>query len=116
MRDRHDAGFAAIPLLVSLLVIGLILFVVMGYLSGRPGGTSGRIDRPIDRAQAVECLAQVRKVQMLVQLYSAEHGRFPEGLEGLEGLVETDRQCPLTQRRFGYDPGSGRVSCPDHPR
>ncbi|MBE0433052.1 hypothetical protein IBX73_06240 [candidate division WOR-3 bacterium] len=116
MKDGRNAGFAAISLLLALLVIALIAFTVIGYLSGRSGRVSAGASRPIERARTVECLGQARRIEMQVQFYSVQYGRFPERLDMFEGLVETDLRCPVTQNRYGYDPQSGRVLCPDHPR
>jgi hypothetical protein len=71
---------------------------------------------PVQRAKSVECLAQIRKVEMQVQLYSVQNGRYPERLDMLEALAEPDLHCPVTKSRYMYDPQSGRVSCPDHLR
>jgi hypothetical protein len=71
---------------------------------------------PVQRAKSVECLAQIRKLELQVQLHSVQSGRYPESLGMLEGLSESDLHCPVTHNYYLYDSQSGRVSCPDHIR
>ena len=71
---------------------------------------------PIERARNVQCLAQIEKIDMQVQLYRVRHGQYPENLEDVEDLSPQDLRCPVTQSPYQYDPQSGRVACPDHLR
>jgi competence protein ComGC len=115
MQVMERSGLTVLALILSLLVIALTAFVVIAYLSGQGGG-EGSVESPIKRARNVECLAQVKKVEMQVQIYSAQNGRYPESLDMVEGLSEPDLHCPVTQKHYQYDPQSGRISCPDHIR
>jgi competence protein ComGC len=116
MLKTRQSGFTALSLILSLLVIAFTAFLIVGYLSGQRDGTTGAVDSPIKRARSVECLGQIRKIEMQVQLYSVQNGRYPEGLSGLRTLSEADVRCPVTQNYYQYDVLSGRVSCPDHVR
>jgi len=116
MEKRRRSGFAALSLIMSLLVIALIALFAVVYFRGKRGPESPSGDSPIQRARNVQCLAQIKKIEMQVQLYSVQNGRYPEDLGMLEGLAEPDLRCPITQRHYQYDPQSGRVSCPDHIR
>ncbi|UCF70354.1 MAG: type II secretion system protein GspG [candidate division WOR-3 bacterium] len=115
MQVMKHPGLSALSLIMSLLVVGLVAFLVIGYMSGKGGGDSAAVS-PIERAQSVECLAQVKKIEIQVQMYSVQNGRYPETLEMVEGISERDLHCPVTQNAYDYDPQSGRVSCPDHIR
>jgi len=116
MQKRRRSGFTALSLIFSLVVIVLIAFLVIGYLSGQRDGIPGAVDSPIKRARSVECLAQIKIIEMQIQLYSVQNGRYPESLSGIEGLSASDLRCPVTQNNYRYDVQSGRVSCPDHIR
>jgi hypothetical protein len=105
-----------LSLIIALLIVALITFLIISYTLGKGGATSAGVRSPIQRAKSVECLAQIKKVEMQVQLYSAEHGRYPENLEAVEGLTDADLRCPVTGKYYLYDAASGRVSCQDHVR
>ena len=114
--QKQRSGITAITLVISLLILAVITFTVITFLLGPQRGGPGDVASPVQRAKSVECLAEIRKIEMQVQLYSVQNGRYPESLEILEGLAEPDLYCPVTQSRYLYDPQSGRVSCPDHTR
>jgi hypothetical protein len=114
VKENRVCGFAAISLIVALLITALLAFFAVLYFSGQHGLDSAGSKSPIQRAKNVQCLAQIKKLEMQVQLYSAQNGRYPENLEMLDGLNEIDLYCPVTQSRYGYDLRSGRISCPDH--
>lgn len=115
MHFPQRSGLTTLSLILSLAVIALIALLVIGYMSGKGGGGSA-VDTPIKRAQNIECLAQVKKVEMQVRICTVQNGRYPESLEAVEGLSEPDLCCPVTRTYYQYDPQSGLVSCPDHPR
>lgn len=115
MQVTHRSGLTILALILSLLVIALTASIVIAYLSGQGGGASG-VESPIKRARNVECLAQVKKVEMHVQIHSVQNGRYPGSLDMVDDLSEADLRCPVTQKDYQYDPQSGRVSCPDHLR
>jgi len=114
-KGRHS-GFAALSLIVTLVIVTLIALFAVLYLRGQRGFEPARGDSPVQRARNVQCLAQIKKIEMQVQLYRVQNDRYPEALEMLEGLSEPDLCCPVTRSHYQYDPQSGRVSCPDHIR
>jgi hypothetical protein len=107
-------GFAAISLVLSLVILAFVVVIAVAYLgrqqSGAPGGTS----TPLVRARSVECLAQIKKVEMQVHLHYVEKGQYPEELCILEGVSESDLRCPVTESLYLYDSETGRIFCPDH--
>jgi hypothetical protein len=109
-------GLAALSLIIALVIIALMAFLAVRYFAGPGGSETGGRDSPIARARDVQCLAQIKKIEMQVQIYSVRHGQYPDNLEVLEDLVPEDLCCPVTQSPYQYDPQSGRVSCPDHIR
>jgi hypothetical protein len=116
MEQIRRSGFAVLTLIAALLVIALMAFIAIRYFAGQPGSETAGEGSPIERARNVQCLAQIEKIEMQVQLYNVENGQYPGNLEVLEGLKQQDLRCPLTQNAYHYDPQSGRVSCPDHIR
>lgn len=116
MKKRQDTGFAALSLIISLLVIAVIAFLVISYSLGNRGVPSSTAQSPLQRAKNVECLAQIKKIEMQVHLYSVQNGKYPVNLGEVEGLFDSDLRCPVTGNPFLYDPESGRVSCQDHRR
>ena len=116
MDEGRHAGFAVLSVIVSLVIVALIALFAVLYLQGQRGSEPGRGDSPIQRARNVQCLAQIKKIEMQVQLYRVQNDTYPEALEMLEGLAEPDLWCPVTRSHYQYDPQSGRVFCPDHIR
>jgi competence protein ComGC len=116
VKKGRRSGFAALSLIISLLVVALTVFLVISYLLRQQDKTPEGIDSPIQRARNVQCLAQIKNIELQVQLYSVQNGRYPDNLEMLEDLAAPDLRCPITQSYYQYDPQSGRVSCPDHIR
>ena len=107
-------GFAVISLVLALVVIALIVVVAVAYLGRQESAGPGEVSAPIARAKGVDCLAQIKKVELQVHLYYVEKSQYPEDLSGLEGVSDSDLQCPVTNSIYLYDPSTGRISCPDH--
>ena len=114
MAKLTQRGFAAISLVLALVVIALIVVVAVAFLGRQESAGPGHVLAPIARAKSVDCLAQIRKVELQVHLYYVENSRYPEDLSRLEGLSDSDLQCPVTKSIYLYDPSTGRISCPDH--
>ncbi len=116
MNKHQSSGFTALSLIISLVVIALIALFAVILMRGPQGEGTAGAKSPIQRAKNVQCLAQIEKIEMDVQLYGVQHGQYPERLDMLSGVEESDLYCPVTKARYEYDPQSGRVSCPDHIR
>ncbi len=106
---------AALALVVALLIIGII---VIAALSVYTGGTSDKesVTSPIERTRNVQCLAQIRRVETSLQVYRYEHNTFPQSLEELDDMSDSDFYCPVTGSQYEYDPMTGKLQCPDHIR
>lgn len=109
-------GFAAISLIVALLIIALVAFFAIRYFGGQRGLESVGSESPIHRAKSVQCMAQIKKIEMQIQVNGVQNGRYPRNLGEVKGLSESDMHCPVTGSHYLYDVESGRVSCPDHIR
>ena len=113
--NRHS-GITALSLIAVLLMIAVMAFLAIRLFVVRQGSETVGRSSPIERARNVQCLAQIEKVDMQVQLYRVRHGQYPGNLEVLEDLSPEDLHCPVSQSPYGYDPQSGRITCPDHIR
>jgi hypothetical protein len=116
VEKRICRGFTALSLIISLVVIAFIAFFAVILLKDPQGEGGEGAESPIQRARNVQCLAQIEKIEMEVQLYGVQHGHYPARLDMLGGLEQTDLYCPVTRTRYEYDPQSGKLSCPDHIR
>jgi hypothetical protein len=114
-KDRRY-GFTALSAIISLLIIALVAFFAILYYQGQRSLESGDIGSPIQRAKNVQCLAQIKKIEMQIQVNGVQNGRYPGDLGKVKGLSESDLRCPVTGSHYLYDVESGRVSCPDHIR
>jgi hypothetical protein len=114
MAGDRRVNYVSVVIGVVALVLGAILaFVIFRPLT--PKNTpSPVLNAPIQRAQNLACRAQIRKVETAVQIYAAENGKYPDRLDAVEELSDSDLICPLTNRPYRYDPANGRVSCLGH--
>lgn len=82
-RRRQDAGFTLIELLVVLVILGLLAAFaapqVLKYLG------SAKIDA---------AKAQVQNIASILDLYRLEVGRYPDGADGLDALLEAPADAP----------------------
>jgi hypothetical protein len=114
-KDRRY-GFTALSAIISLLIIALVAFFAILYYQGQRSLESGDIGSPIQRVKNVQCLAQIKKIEMQIQVNGVQNGRYPGDLGKVKGLSESDLRCPVTGSHYLYNAKSGRVSCPDHIR
>ncbi|OPX18504.1 hypothetical protein BXT86_00920 [candidate division WOR-3 bacterium 4484_100] len=112
---KYYSGLGLISILISLLIAAaVVILAITMYTGGKD--TNKSIKQPIERAKSIECLSQIRKIETSIQIYRVEHGQNPQSLEDLTDLREDDFYCPVTHSRYDYNPATGRVTCPDHPR
>ncbi len=106
---------AFLSVILSLLIVAVIILAALMLYKGSP--TQGNsVTSPIERGKAVQCLAQVRRVELAIRMYQANKGTYPSSLDELETLSSEDFYCPVTGSPFDYDPRTGKVTCPDHAR
>lgn len=68
---------------------------------------------------AATCKANQRTIDATVQAYKMTHGgALPASLHELVdgGQLGSYPRCPEDGTRYTYDPATGKVSCPNHPR
>lgn len=106
---------AAIALVIALLIIGIIVIAALSVYTGGAGDKES-VTSPIERTKNVQCLSQIRRVEMSIQTYRYECGHFPQSLSELDDMSERDFYCPVTGSPYDYDQETGRLTCPDHTR
>jgi hypothetical protein len=106
---------SAIALIIALVIIGIIVIAALSVYTGGTGDEDSKTS-PIERAKNVQCLSQIRRVEMSIQTYRYEHGHFPQTLSELGDMSEEDFFCPVTGSQYTYDVGTGTLNCPDHIR
>lgn len=108
-------GFVLVEILI---VVAIIALIIVGYygLSGRGeegAANSAGVERPstpkqaIDRAKLVECASNLRNLRAEIEMFNAEHGRYPEKFNP-SGSVGT---CPVSGKPYVYEPQTGRIYC-----
>jgi len=108
MQRRAARGFVLVEILI---VIAIIALLVVGY-HGLSGGGEGdnTIEKPstpkqaIDRGKLAECAANLRNLRAEIEMFHAEHGRYPEKFNP-SGSVGT---CPVSGKPYVYDPQTER--------
>jgi type II secretory pathway pseudopilin PulG len=114
MKEQKCKGMAIIAILFSLVIAAIVIYVaIILYTGGK--GQDETIKSPLERGKAVQCLAQVRRLETALQMYRVQHGEFPQALSELEDMSESEFVCPVTGSQYEYDPTTGKITCPDHP-
>ncbi len=106
---------AVIALVVSMIMVALLVVVALSIFTRRTSAGEDPVTGPIEKGKAVQCLAQRRRMETSLQQYQVEHGTFPTTLDALGGFSREEFQCPVTGIPYVYDPGIGKLICPDHP-
>lgn len=114
MENHETRGMALISIIISLLIMALLIYVALTLYSGGKDNATETITAPIERGRAVQCLAQIRKVEIATQMYLAENGRYPSSLNEVEDLTKEDFYCPVTKNLYNYNPRTGEITCPYH--
>ncbi len=112
------AGFTAISMVISLVIILVLIWIFFSYGTRSLGGRAqvGPPQQVIGQAKDLVCrdnLRQIRQALQLAQMGEAED-HFPASLDNL-GLSQEQLKCPVSGEAYAYDPASGRVSC-NYPR
>lgn len=113
--DKRSGGMAIVALIISMIMVALLVVVALSIFTRRTSAGEDPVAGSIEKGKAVQCLAQRRRVETSLQQYQAEHGTFPATLDALAGFSHDEFQCPVTGTSYVYDPGAGKLICPDHP-
>ncbi len=101
---------AAIFVVILISAILILIAVKTLFISDKDSSTVPLT--PIKRAQAIECLNNLRNIRGKITIYSAENSRYPSDLSDLKGVAGS---CPTTNQSYQYDGASGKIGCPAHP-
>ena len=91
MQERNVAGFTLMEILVVVLIIGLLTTVLATNLLSRAD------DAKIQLAQT-----QIRQLEMQLEMYKLDNGRYPSEDQGLAALVREPSGEPRARH---YPPG-----------
>ncbi|WP_299628603.1 type II secretion system major pseudopilin GspG [uncultured Tateyamaria sp.] len=93
MRDRRDAGFSLLELMVVVVILSILALVIVPRV----------IDRP-DQARAARAQSDVAAISSAVQLYRLDNFRYPTTEQGLAALVTrpTTDPVPANWATSGY--------------
>ena len=83
-RDRRDAGFSLLELMVVVVILSILALVIVPRV----------IDRP-DQARAVRAQADVAAISSAVQLYRLDNFRYPTSELGLAARVTRLTTVPV---------------------
>lgn len=108
-------------LLVAILVIAIVAAFVLlsrqAFLPTRSGQSpQTTYGAAMQRAREVECMNNLRQIRSAIQMFVAENGTNPPNLQSLRLPATAQPVCPLTKTPYTYDPNTGIVKCPQHPR
>ena len=112
---QQSRGMAVITLVIAMVLAALLVVIALRVFTRSAPTEEGGVTAPIERGKSVQCLAQLRRVETSLQMYRAEHGRFPDKLDDLTDLSDEEFECPVTGVWYIYHRDAGKLSCPDHP-
>ena len=69
-------AFTLIELMIVIVILGLLATVVVPRISNRP-----------EQARRMKAKMDIRSIEMALELFKSDTGRFPTTSEGLEALV-----------------------------
>jgi hypothetical protein len=70
----------------------------------------------LQRAKEVECMNNLHQIRQAIQMFVAEQGTNPPNLQSVRLPSGVQPVCPVTKVPYTYDPTTGKVMCPQHPR
>ncbi len=114
-------GQTLAALLVVILVIAIVAsFVYLSKQSPSPRRTEQRerttYGAALERAKEVECMNNLNQIRQTVQMFVAEQGSYPPNLQSIRLPAGVQPICPIAKVPYAYEPTTGNVKCPQHPR
>jgi len=73
---RAQSGFSLIEIMVVVVIMGILAALVVPNVMERP-----------DQARAVAARQDISAIMQALKLYRLDHGRYPNGVQGLQALV-----------------------------
>jgi len=109
-------------MLVSLIIIALLIGTFyIGYVKVKKVEEEQRkaettLGKVMEKGKGVECLNNLQQLRQLITMYQIDHGSNPPSLKELSPPPGVTLRCPVTGVEYIYDPRTGRVTCPQHPK
>lgn len=85
-RQKKDAGFTLIEIMVVIAIIGILATLIVPKIMGRP-----------DEARATAAKHDVGTIVQAFKLYRLDVGRYPTTEQGIRALVEKPTSEPIPQ-------------------
>ena len=128
---RRGTGFILIELLIVVAVIAMMAGVYFAWYNPKhsaglkksieggpedvPGGTAETVlGKAMQKAESVDCMNDLSQVRQSIVMYSSDAGSYPPNLEALN--LPAMIHCPVSGAAYQYDPQTGTVRCPTHPK
>lgn len=109
-RERDQAGFTLVELMVVVLIIGILALVAVASYQALTA-----------RAAQSACISNQRTLYSAVNVYRMDHaGEVPTStaltfLEQYANTWEFISVCPLDGSPLTFDPATVSINCPNHP-
>jgi prepilin-type N-terminal cleavage/methylation domain-containing protein len=128
---KYSRGFVLIELLVVVALLAVAAGVYFGWYSPSqhkklkeavesgnpqqvPVNPETVLGQAYQKGQSTECMNNLSQIRQALQLYTVDNDRYPSSLEELN-LANMVR-CPISGQAYQYDPNTGTVRCPTHPK
>lgn len=109
-------------MLISLIIIALLVGTFyVGYSKIKRVEEEQRkaettLGKVMEKGKGVECLNNLQQLRQLITMYQIDHASNPPSLKELRVPPGVTLTCPVTGTSYLYDPQTGRVACPQHPK
>ena len=113
-------GFSLIEILVVLVILMVLAATLLPrYLGGAKNAAGKRVESPIQRANSVDCMNNLRQIRAAYQMAAVGGGEDeprPQSLAELrpQGISENMTRCAVGKEPYQFDPATGQTRCP-HP-
>ncbi|MCS7253779.1 MAG: hypothetical protein RMK18_03715 [Armatimonadota bacterium] len=109
-------------MLISLIIIALLIgtfyigFSKVKRVEEEQRKAETTLGKVMEKGKGVECLNNLQQLRQLITMYQIDHGSNPTSLKDLHTPPGITLTCPVTGAAYFYDPQSGKVVCPQHPK
>lgn len=87
MRERRNAGFTLVEILVVVFIIGLLATIVGVNVMGRT-----------DEARRTKAMADLKEIEQALHLYKLDNGFYPTTEQGIAALIQRPPTGPQPRR------------------
>src|SRR5262245_28793966 len=106
----NQRGLGLVEIAIVLVVLAIAGSVLYQYL----GSTSRTLEqvqeqRPLSHARLTADKATVHSIRAALQIYHAQHGKWPETKEAVAALLSPPPNFQCEGNDYTYDAGTGQV-------